>query len=348
MRPRHVVLVLSYCAVYVAVTLTNKYVLSSLHFTYPTLFQGWQTLIGALLLFTCGQFGLVDLRQLSSVSSRTVLVPWLPGSLLYIGMIYCGSRAMSQLPIPVFLALQSVSELVRILTTAVIYGKSISLPQLPGLLLVALSLCLPFSEPQLDVQACRWAMYHCICTGLYKTFQLSKKALPLSDFDQHYINCIVSVVVLLLASQPLGDTAEALRFPLLKLRRFHVAFAASGLLVFLLMLMSIWIQEQFSATTVSLSLITAKITRRTSGIRQSYLCIIRMSSQMASKIHHINGTTLSVAGEYLEKWVNFISPSPTQREMGFCNHFCNCVSVWAIPFFLPFEFCHQTFTKALL
>ncbi|KAB0406676.1 hypothetical protein E2I00_018683 [Balaenoptera physalus] len=44
---------LPFCTCYLASYLTNKYVLSVLKFTYPTLFQGWQTLIGGLLLHCC-------------------------------------------------------------------------------------------------------------------------------------------------------------------------------------------------------------------------------------------------------------------------------------------------------
>ncbi|KAK1795395.1 hypothetical protein P4O66_010571 [Electrophorus voltai] len=59
-----------------------QYVLSVLKFTYPTLFLG------------------------------SVAVSWLPGSVLFLGNIYAGSKALSILPIPFFFVLQNVSEVV--------------------------------------------------------------------------------------------------------------------------------------------------------------------------------------------------------------------------------------------
>uniref|UniRef100_A0A8C0HVV2 Transmembrane protein 241 n=1 Tax=Balaenoptera musculus TaxID=9771 RepID=A0A8C0HVV2_BALMU len=88
---------LPFCTCYLASYLTNKYVLSVLKFTYPTLFQGWQTLIGGLLLH---------------VSSRSDVLTWLPASVLFVGIICAGSRALSRLAIPVFLILHNVAEVI--------------------------------------------------------------------------------------------------------------------------------------------------------------------------------------------------------------------------------------------
>ncbi|XP_075776994.1 UDP-N-acetylglucosamine transporter TMEM241 isoform X6 [Pelodiscus sinensis] len=58
---------LSFCLFYLASYFTNKYVLSVLKFTYPTLFQGSEVLT------------------------------WLPASVFFVGIIYAGSRALSRL-----------------------------------------------------------------------------------------------------------------------------------------------------------------------------------------------------------------------------------------------------------
>ncbi|MEE6464241.1 hypothetical protein FKM82_006217 [Ascaphus truei] len=58
---------LTYCCFYLASYFTNKYVLSVLKFTYPTLFQGWQTFVGGLLLHVCWKLGWVEINTSSSV-----------------------------------------------------------------------------------------------------------------------------------------------------------------------------------------------------------------------------------------------------------------------------------------
>uniref|UniRef100_A0A2K5UT54 Transmembrane protein 241 n=2 Tax=Macaca TaxID=9539 RepID=A0A2K5UT54_MACFA len=99
---------LTFCTCYLASYLTNKYVLSVLKFTYPTLFQGWQTLIGGLLLHVSWKLGWVEINS----SSRSHVLAWLPASVLFVGMIYAGSRALSRLAIPVFLTLCNVAEVI--------------------------------------------------------------------------------------------------------------------------------------------------------------------------------------------------------------------------------------------
>ncbi|KAG8571068.1 hypothetical protein GDO81_011516 [Engystomops pustulosus] len=53
---------LTFCTLYLAFYFTNKYVLSILKFTFPTLFQGWQTLVGGVLLHICWKLGWVEIN----------------------------------------------------------------------------------------------------------------------------------------------------------------------------------------------------------------------------------------------------------------------------------------------
>ncbi|XP_043395685.1 transmembrane protein 241 isoform X9 [Chelonia mydas] len=99
---------LSFCLFYLASYFTNKYVLSVLKFTYPTLFQGWQTLVGGFLLHVSWKLGWVEI----SCSSRSEVLTWLPASVLFVGIIYAGSRALSRLPIPVFLTVHNAAEVI--------------------------------------------------------------------------------------------------------------------------------------------------------------------------------------------------------------------------------------------
>uniref|UniRef100_A0A4W6C824 Transmembrane protein 241 n=1 Tax=Lates calcarifer TaxID=8187 RepID=A0A4W6C824_LATCA len=85
----------AFSLVFVVSYFTNKYVLSVLKFTYPTLFQGWQTFVGAVLLLLFGKLGWVELSRIT----RSAL-PWLPASLLFVGNIYAGSRALSRIVRP--------------------------------------------------------------------------------------------------------------------------------------------------------------------------------------------------------------------------------------------------------
>ncbi|XP_034497872.1 transmembrane protein 241 isoform X4 [Ailuropoda melanoleuca] len=255
---------LTFCTCYLASYLTNKYVLSVLKFTYPTLFQG------------------------SDVST------WLPASVLFVGIIYAGSRALSKLAIPVFLTLHNVAEVILCGHQKCFRKEKTSPAKIcSALFLLAAAGCLPFNDPQFDPGGYFWAVIHLFCVvylvfskngekrsrslcqkhcpsaaypkkWAYKILQKARKPNALSDIDQQYLNytfragrnvcccalsagktssllccSICSVVLLALASHPTGDLFSVLDFPFLYFYRFHGSCCASGLLGFFLMLSTV-------------------------------------------------------------------------------------------------------------
>uniref|UniRef100_A0A673LZR3 Transmembrane protein 241 n=1 Tax=Sinocyclocheilus rhinocerous TaxID=307959 RepID=A0A673LZR3_9TELE len=93
MNVARVILALVFCTFFTASYFTNKYVLSVLKFTFPTIFQGWQTSTGALLLLVTWKLGWVEINAFS----RSAVFSQLPGCFLFIGNIYAGSKALSLL-----------------------------------------------------------------------------------------------------------------------------------------------------------------------------------------------------------------------------------------------------------
>ncbi|XP_068706019.1 uncharacterized protein [Montipora foliosa] len=57
--------IVGYCFFGVITTFVNKHVLSNLHFTYPTVFQSWQTGSSALALLSMSTLGFTDLNIVS-------------------------------------------------------------------------------------------------------------------------------------------------------------------------------------------------------------------------------------------------------------------------------------------
>ncbi|XP_032458445.1 transmembrane protein 241 isoform X1 [Phocoena sinus] len=215
---------LTFCTCYLASYLTNKYVLSVLKFTYPTLFQGWQTLIGGLLLHVSWKLGWAEINS----SSRSDVLTWLPASVLFVGIIYAGSRALSRLAIPVFLTLHNVAEVI-ICGHQKCFQKEKTSPAkiCSALFLLAAAGCLPFNDSQFDPDGYFWAVVHLFCIGAYKILQKSQKPNALSDIDQQYLNYLFSVVLLAFASHPTGDLLSVLDFPFLYFYRFHGSCCAS-------------------------------------------------------------------------------------------------------------------------
>ncbi|XP_075441198.1 UDP-N-acetylglucosamine transporter TMEM241 isoform X5 [Ascaphus truei] len=183
---------LTYCCFYLASYFTNKYVLSVLKFTYPTLFQGWQTFVGGLLLHVCWKLGWVEINT----SSRADVLSWLPVSALFVGIIYAGSRALSRLPIPVFLTLHNAAQAVSYGIQRLTRKEQSSYTKTFSILLLLVSAgCLPLHDSQFDADGYFWGVIHLVCVGCYKVFQKSQKSSLLSDLDQQYINYVFSGIL---------------------------------------------------------------------------------------------------------------------------------------------------------
>ncbi|XP_069476999.1 UDP-N-acetylglucosamine transporter TMEM241 isoform X2 [Ambystoma mexicanum] len=223
---------LVFCFFYLASYFTNKYVLSVLKFTYPTLFQGWQTLVGGFLLHVSWKLGWVEI----SSNSRSEVLSWLPASVLYVGIIYAGSRALSRLPIPVFFTLHNAAEVLSCGIQRCTQKEKISPAKIwSALFLLIAAGCLPLHDAQFDPDGYFWAVVHLICVGSYKAFRKSMKS------------SIISVVLLAFASHPSGDLFSALEFPFLYFYRFHSGCCASGLLGFILMLTTVKLKSSLSS-----------------------------------------------------------------------------------------------------
>ncbi|NXJ51958.1 TM241 protein, partial [Spizaetus tyrannus] len=189
----------------------------------------WQTLVGGLLLHVSWKLGWVEIN----LCSRSEILSWLPASVLFVGIIYAGSRALSRLPIPVFLTVHNAAEVITcgfqkfVQKELLVFGSFLH----SVLFLLVATVCLPLCDTQFDPNGYLWALIHLICVGAYKVFHKLWKPSSLSDLDQQYINYVFSILLC-----PSGDLFSALDFPFLYFYRFHSSCCASGLLGFFLML----------------------------------------------------------------------------------------------------------------
>ncbi|NWV37831.1 TM241 protein, partial [Grantiella picta] len=210
-----------------------KYFLGLTYYFLVLFYFRWQTLVGGLLLHISWKLGWVEIN----LCSRSEILSWLPASVLFVGIIYAGSRALSRLPIPVFLTVHNAAEVItcgfqKFVQKELLVWLFCFLSHLHSVLfLLAAAVCLPLCDTQFDPNGYLWALIHLICVGAYKVFHKLWKPGSLSDLDQQYINYVFSVLLC-----PSGDLFSALDFPFLYFYRFHSSCCASGLLGFFLML----------------------------------------------------------------------------------------------------------------
>ncbi|KAK2501314.1 hypothetical protein MC885_004156, partial [Smutsia gigantea] len=158
---------LTFCTCYLASYLTNK----------NENYQGevgknilkWQTLIGGLLLHVSWKLGWTEINS----SSRSDVLMWLPASVLFVGIIYAGSRALSRLAIPVFLTLHNVAEVIISGHQKCFQKEKISPAKIcSALFLLAAAGCLPFNDPQFDPDGYFWAVIHVFCVACWAQHSL--------------------------------------------------------------------------------------------------------------------------------------------------------------------------------
>ncbi|XP_068199669.1 UDP-N-acetylglucosamine transporter TMEM241 homolog [Antennarius striatus] len=247
----------AFSLVFVVSYFTNKFVLSVLKFTYPTLFQGWQTFIGAVLLLLSGKLGWLEMSRVT----RSAALYWLPGSLLFVGNIYAGSKALSHIDIPYFFTLQNSSHVVSSVISTVVHREKVQRLTFISLCFMLLSaINLPHYDPQFDYSGYLWAVGHLFCVGAYRVLQVRYKPNNLSDLELQCINYLFSVLLLAIAAHPTGDLMGALEFPSLMSYTFHCGCCASALLGFLLLLATVKLKSGFSLEHFEVWIFISKVT----------------------------------------------------------------------------------------
>nr|XP_020480672.1 transmembrane protein 241 isoform X2 [Monopterus albus] len=222
---------LAFSSAFVFSCFTNKFVLSVLKFTYPTLFQG------------------------------SAALSWLPASLLFVGNIYAGSRALSRLDIPFFYTLQNSSHVVSYIILKVVHKEKMQRLKFISVCLMLLSaISLPVYDPQLDHSGYLWAIGHLLCIGAYRVSRVHYKSINLSDLEQQCLNYLCSVLLLAFAAHPTGDLLGVLEFPLLQSHTFHCGCCASALLQFLLLLATVKLKSGLSFEYFGVWTLLSKVT----------------------------------------------------------------------------------------
>ncbi|XP_041360833.1 transmembrane protein 241-like [Gigantopelta aegis] len=252
-RPRYVVALC--CLLFIGTNFVNKYVLSVLQFTYPTIFQGWQTLVGAIVLRILISTGTME--PLLSDIHRVELGLWLPGMIMFVTSIYSASKALAALPIPVFISLQNIVLVFRSTATIAITGKWTGGFVYAMLMLIIISsVAIAKTDPQFNQDAYFWMCVHIVSNGLHQIYsRLVSGKLKLSSHEKLYSSYIYSIIVLAPSSYFLGDALEASKFPLLFFAKFYMGCILSGVFGIFLSLSFIYLQDSTDVVHVDADMV---------------------------------------------------------------------------------------------
>lgn len=233
-----------YAILFVFTNFVNKYVLSVLEFKYPTVFQGWQTLVGFIVLRL-----LVITKHVPAMltdTQRSDWVRWIPGMMLFAGSVYSGSKGLANLPVPVFFALQNLSSVIVCGVQMIITQTLTSFFTYCMMMLTVISsVIIIHSDPQFNQQGYIWVGLHIVFTGGLQIYsKLSTGRLKASSLEKLYCNYIYCIILFAPSSYLIGDALEAASFPYLYFSKFWFGCILSGVFGVLLSLHSINLQEK--------------------------------------------------------------------------------------------------------
>lgn len=244
----------------------NKFILSILGFTYPTVFQGWQTLVAVILM------RVLLFEELSPICWTSFFAN-LPLFLCFVGNIVAGSKALSSLPAPIVIALSNV---VPALIHAVSNPRADEKNYInftASLFALFSAICIFLMDPILSENGIptMWMVFHLLFLGAQGLVE-KRTSSSLNSLDKLFYCNLFSVVVLAPSSLYLEEAFSALNFHERRQLSFLLGCVMSGILGTVMSLMTVY--------SVPTSLNTIAISRAVSCIISPYIlpCTLNTST----------------------------------------------------------------------
>jgi len=140
----------------------NKYVLTTLGFQYPTIFQAWKTLVSLCITYSMhGNF-------FKSISVPQILF-FFPSMLLNLASLFTGSISLARLPLPAFLGAQSASETIMLLFDNHLPNWILQISL--SVKFVTFMLIVWYAGHNITTQVVNWLSAYTVCFGASKCLQ---------------------------------------------------------------------------------------------------------------------------------------------------------------------------------
>ncbi|KAK2882590.1 GDP-mannose transporter into the lumen of the Golgi [Arthroderma sp. PD_2] len=260
--------VICYCASSILMTVTNKYVLSGVDFNLNFFLLCVQSIICIIAVQSCKTLGFINYRDFNADEAKK----WFPISLLLIGMIYTGSKALKFLSIPVYTIFKNLTIILIAYGEVLWFGGSVGgLTLFSFGLMVLSSVVAAWADITHAVSSSAvgnatavstlnsgylWMLVNCACTASYVLGMRKRiKLTNFKDFDTMFYNNLLSIPILMVSSLLVEDWSAAnvaKNFPLETRNRLFVAMIFSGLSTVFISYASAWCVRVTTSTTYSM------------------------------------------------------------------------------------------------
>ncbi|KAL2859753.1 hypothetical protein BJX68DRAFT_226842 [Aspergillus pseudodeflectus] len=259
--------VLAYCGSSILMTVMNKYVLSGADFNLNFFLLCVQSVVCIIAIQTCKACGLITYRDFNLDEARK----WFPITLLLIGMIYTGSKALQFLSIPVYTIFKNLTIILIAYGEVLWFGGSVTgLTLFSFGLMVFSSIIAAWADIKHAVESTSdatatvstlnagylWMLINCLCTSSYVLGMRKRiKLTNFKDFDTMFYNNLLSIPVLIILSGLMEDWSPAnvtRNFPPADRNGIMFAMILSGLSTVFISYTSAWCVRVTSSTTYSM------------------------------------------------------------------------------------------------
>ncbi|KAB8078014.1 GDP-mannose transporter [Aspergillus leporis] len=259
--------VLAYCGSSILMTVMNKYVLSGLDFNLNFFLLCIQSVVCIIAIQTCKSCGLITYRDFNTDEAKK----WFPITLLLIGMIYTGSKALQFLSIPVYTIFKNLTIILIAYGEVLWFGGSVTgLTLFSFGLMVLSSIVAAWADIKHAVESSGdtsskvstlnsgyiWMLINCLCTSSYVLGMRKRiKLTNFKDFDTMFYNNLLSIPVLLVLTGLMEDWSSAnitRNFPPVDRNSIMFAMILSGLSSVFISYTSAWCVRVTSSTTYSM------------------------------------------------------------------------------------------------
>lgn len=248
MKYKLIVWLFLFCVSSTGAILVNKYVLWKLKFTYPTIFQSWQMVFAAFLLFSFHVLGHLEAQKLS----YDTLKMWIPAITLFSVSIYSGSVSLARLPIPIFCFVQQAVIHCFAQLRAIQQSNNISNQSNLALLtsISCLIMTLLLDKIHLKGKRYKWLLLHCTSNCIYAYYAVTYNSIKLKEHDKLMLNSLISIFMLMSFGIYTGEARIVFEFPFLYHQVFLLACTLSGIFCAMFMISYVKLCEELSLETV--------------------------------------------------------------------------------------------------
>eukprot|EP00128_Syssomonas_multiformis_P007338 Colp12_sorted_trinity150504_noHs@3736 len=229
---------------------SNKFVLSTYHFEYPSAFLSIQAIIAVFLLEFMGKFGLVKVEPLRTETMKK----WLPVTAIFCAMLYTSTQSLAYLTIPVVTVFKNCTNLLVAYGDKYFYGQQVSFGVLCSLLLMVVgSIVSGYTDLSFNLVGYIWMTLNCVATAAYALYlRRAKKTTELGEWGMALYNNFLTAAFLLPASILAGESEGVMNFRGWNDPPFLTALIGSGLVGTGLSLSVFWLVGVTSPTTYSI------------------------------------------------------------------------------------------------